>query len=216
MNSLFGSGEEKKEASTSSATTTSNVLQSYADDLSARTSKLLGLEPKSQLEQLEDEVCACCPTLTYQQRIGGYCFCVFVSFCLTIGAATRLGELLKGDPAPFAIFYTLQNIFAIIASLFLVGPASQCKKMCDKTRYIATLIYFLAIIATLFFAFYEGLPAGARIGLVIAAVFFQWCALLWYTLSYIPYAREYICGCCQECCKDAVCCCGDCEKGNSE
>lgn len=245
-------GEQKQSSAVSSAV---NAVQSYADDISNRTSKLLGLGPKSTIEQLEDDLCACCPTLTYGQRIAGYCFCVFVSFCLTIGAATRLGELLAGDPAPFAIFYTFQNVVSVCSSFFLSGPAAQCKKMCDATRFVlidsvfpnatfifestvslacaqvATTVYLLSIVATLFFAFYSGLPGGARIGLIVAFIFIQWIALLWYTLSYIPYAydvpahmlvilrtprrREYICSCCQECCQDTFCRC-DCMKGGNE
>lgn len=135
---MFSSTEAKKEEGEQSSTVSSavNAVQSYADDISNRTSKLLGLGPKSTIEQLEDDLCACCPTLTYGQRIAGYCICVFVSFCLTIGAATRLGELLAGDPAPFAIFYTFQNVVCVCSSFFLSGPAAQCKKMCDATRFV--------------------------------------------------------------------------------
>lgn len=220
MESLFGGHpEEKKE-------TTSDMIQAYADDLQQQTSRLLGLEPKTQLEELEEAACACCPDLTYQQRIIGYCVCLFIGFCLTIGAAVRLGELLAGDPAPFAIFYTADNVVTVCSSFFLSGPATQCKKMCDKTRYIATMLFFLTMIGTLFFAFYAGIPAGARIGLIIGMIFIQWCALLWYTISYIPYARECICSCCQTWCADTFCgcdckeccendCCG-CDKDNIE
>mmetsp|Transcript_17091 Transcript_17091/g.53388 ORF Transcript_17091/g.53388 Transcript_17091/m.53388 type:complete len:221 (+) Transcript_17091:29-691(+) len=204
-----GKAEEKQPSAVASA---ANALHSYADDLSSRTSKLLGLQEKSKLEQLEDELCSCCPTMSYQQRIAGYCTCLFLSFCLTIGAATRLGELLAGDPAPFAIFFTFQNVVAICGSFFLSGPAAQCKKMCDSSRFIATTLYFVSMVATLFFAFYTGLPGGAQIGLIILFIFVQWIALLWYTLSFIPYAREYICTCCHECCHDAFCKC-DCLKG---
>mmetsp|Transcript_29818 Transcript_29818/g.91301 ORF Transcript_29818/g.91301 Transcript_29818/m.91301 type:complete len:102 (-) Transcript_29818:184-489(-) len=81
---------------------------------------------------------------------------------------------------------------AIIGSLFLSGPKTQCKKMWDKTRRIATTVYFLTIFFTLFVAFYDGIPDDGRIGLIIMCIFFQWLAMLWYTISFIPFARDYV------------------------
>lgn len=193
----------------SSSSSTVNALQSYADDISSRTSKLLGLQ-KTKMDQMEEACCSCCPEMTYQQRIGGYIFCLFISFCLTIGAATRIGDLLAGNPGPFAVFYTLQNLVAVCSSFFLSGPCAQAKKMCDSTRFVATTVFIFSMFATLFFAYYDGLPDGARVGLIVLFVIVQWCALIWYTLSYIPYAREYLCSCCQQACRDSCRCCDDC------
>lgn len=155
----------------------------------------LGLEeekPKTAAEEMEDALCGMCPQLTYQQRVGGYIACFVCSFFLSIGSFTRLVLLVKGDPVPFVVFYTLGNIMAILGSLFLSGPKTQCKKMWDKTRRIATTVYFLTIFFTLFVAFYDGIPPGGRIGLIIMCIFFQWLAMLWYTISFIPFARDYV------------------------
>uniref|UniRef100_A0A7S3JV88 Vesicle transport protein n=1 Tax=Aureoumbra lagunensis TaxID=44058 RepID=A0A7S3JV88_9STRA len=168
--------------------------------------EFLGLaeeKPKTAAEEFEDALCSICPQLTYQQRIGGYIACFFVSFCLSIGSFTRLVELVKGNPAPFVVFYTLGNVMAIIGSLFLSGPRAQCKKMWDPTRRIATSVYLLTIFFTIFVAFYEGIPDDGRIGIIIMCIFIQWIAMLWYTISFIPYARDYVIMICCQGPKDA-------------
>ncbi|KAJ1456120.1 hypothetical protein M885DRAFT_420907, partial [Pelagophyceae sp. CCMP2097] len=173
----------------------------------------------TQLEALETSCCEGCPAMTYSQRLGGYCGCLFLGFCLSIGAATRLGELVGGDPGPFAIIYSIANVVALCASLFLSGPYAQLKTMrvaafpkCVSRarrfgayRIVATCVYLDAIAATLFFAFFEGLDASARVGLIVACIFVQWLALLWYEyqLSFIPYAREYVASCAADACGDA-------------
>ena len=161
----------------------------------SRFKQAIGLEeekPKTAAEEMEDALCSVCPQLTYKQRVGGYVSCFVISFCLSIGSFTRLVQLVKGEPAPFVVFYTLGNVMAIAGSLFLSGPKTQCKKMWDKTRRIATCVYFLTIFFTLFVAFYEDIPDDSRIGLIIMCIFFQWLAMLWYTISFIPFARDYV------------------------
>mmetsp|Transcript_33076 Transcript_33076/g.105568 ORF Transcript_33076/g.105568 Transcript_33076/m.105568 type:complete len:218 (+) Transcript_33076:94-747(+) len=200
-----GGGESEKDESTFQSYVAS--AQSSMKEVTDQTAGLLGLREKTQYEEMEEACCACCPALTYTQRIYGYLGCLFVSFVLTVGAATRLVELIQGDPAPFAVFYTAQNVTSICASLFLSGPWNQVKKMCDATRYLATSLYFFCMFATLFFVFFTGLPAAAQLSLIFFFIAAQWAALLWYTLSYIPYAREYLASCCGECCIDCLCPC---------
>lgn len=72
----------------------------------------------------------------------------------------------------------------IFSTVFLVGPLRQLKNMCAATRFIATIVYLLAIILTLLSAF---LAKSAL--LVILCLIIQLLALIWYTLSYIPGAR---------------------------
>lgn len=144
---------------------------------------------------IEDEVC---PQLTYRQRITGYITCFILSFIMSIGSFTRLVLLVRGNPRPFVFFYSLSNVLAIVGSLFLSGPRRQCKMMWDPTRRFATLFYLLSIFFTVFCAFYEGIPDDGRIGIIILCVFVQWIAMLWYTISFIPFARDYVClVCCQ-------------------
>ena len=61
--------------------------------------------------------------------------------------------------------------------------------MFDNTRIAATIIYIIAIIVTLVVAFttHNGL-------LTLICALIQWLALLWYSLSYIPFARDMVKG----------------------
>jgi hypothetical protein len=51
--------------------------------------------------------------------------CFLVGLILSMGSLFRLMELVKGDPVPFALMYTLGNIVAIASTCFLNGPWAQ-------------------------------------------------------------------------------------------
>jgi hypothetical protein len=125
---------------------------------------LLGQPPRERAwhEQFEEEVCKCCPTLSYKQRLAGCVVCVAIGMVLEFGSIVRLLEALGGDPSPFAIFYTIGNVIALCGTFFLNGPASQLKKMCDKTRRVTCFVFLLAMALTLFCAFAEWVRALAR------------------------------------------------------
>lgn len=86
----------------------------------------------------------------------------------------------------FVILYSLGNIVGIASTLFLVGPKNQMKMMFKSGRIIATSVYLSMIFLTLFFAF-KGLTLLALICSIL-----QILALIWYGLSYIPYARTVV------------------------
>lgn len=120
-----------------------------------------------------------------------------IRFTKRVVSLFRLFELLKGDPIPFALMYTLGNIVAVCSTCFLYGPWTQAKKMAAPTRIIATSVYASMMALTLFLVFYQGeLPI--RLLFVVMAIALQFIALVWYTLSFIPFARELIS---QLCCK---------------
>ena len=51
---------------------------------------------------------------------------------------------------------------------------------------------------TIFVAFYEKIPVDGRLGIIILCIFVQWIAMVWYTISFIPFARDWVCMvCCQ-------------------
>ena len=75
----------------------------------------------------------------------------------------------------------------------------QAKKMFEPTRLIATSIYFFMMSITLFLVFYPG-NIPLRLLYVIIAIFLQFVALVWYTLSFIPFAREIVTQCCKNTC----------------
>jgi hypothetical protein len=74
----------------------------------------------------------------------------------------------------------------IFSTMFLVGPMNQFKRMFDKVRIVAAIMYLSLIGLTLFFAF------RGRTTLALVCSILQMLALLWYGLSYIPYARTLV------------------------
>ena len=156
--------------------------------------KAVGIEKKQTVtDQLLDESC---PKLSYNQRLTGYVLCMSIGFILTMGSLVRLKELLHGEPKNFVIYFTFGNLCAIASCFFLSGPKSHCKKMLDPTRRIATAFYLITIFFTFFVVFYDKIPDDGRVGIIILCVFVQWIAMLWYTISFIPFARDWVCMCC--------------------
>lgn len=84
----------------------------------------------------------------------------------------------------FALLYSFGNILALGSTAFLMGPMSQLKKMFDNVRIVATGLYLVTMAATIFFA------VKKNVGLTLLFLLLQMCALVWYSLSYIPYARS--------------------------
>jgi hypothetical protein len=80
------------------------------------------------------------------------------------------------------------------STTFLVGPMKQVKYMFDKTRIIATLIYIVCLIGTLWAAL-----TRQSIWLILFLLIMQFCALVWYTISYIPGARNALKNCLTSC-----------------
>ena len=93
------------------------------------------------------------PSLTYTQRLTGCLSCAAFGFLLSFGSFFRFTALLKGNPTPFAVCFTLGSIVALTGTCFLTGPRGQIKKMCKKTRIGATIMYLGSIVGTLGVAF---------------------------------------------------------------
>lgn len=122
-------------------------------------------------------------SLSWSTRVKGFAICFILGFLFSL-LGSALFFLPKGTIL-FAIFYTLGNVMALSSTCFLMGPVNQCKKMFAKTRIIATIIMFVALIMTLIAAF-----VVHKKGLALLMVIIQFLAMTWYSLSYIPYARD--------------------------
>ncbi len=69
--------------------------------------------------------------------------------------------------------------------------------MFHKVRIIATLSYLTMLIVTLVVAVaYKG---EGKTALVILCIILQLLTLIWYTLSYIPFARDAVIKVCTSC-----------------
>jgi hypothetical protein len=74
--------------------------------------------------------------------------------------------------------------------MFLFGPLYQIKRMFKQTRIIATLLMLSMIALTLVAALVWKKPM-----LCLLFVIIQFLCVVWYGLSYIPYARKIVCAC---------------------
>ncbi|XP_065868047.1 uncharacterized protein [Euphorbia lathyris] len=90
-------------------------------------------------------------------------------------------------PIRFAILFTFGNVLAVGSTALLIGPAQQLRMMFDSARIYATAIYIGFVVFSLICA----LLIHSKI-LTIIAVFCEICALVWYSLSYIPFARRMV------------------------
>eukprot|EP01122_Echinamoeba_exundans_P009823 TRINITY_DN3538_c0_g2_i1.p3 TRINITY_DN3538_c0_g2~~TRINITY_DN3538_c0_g2_i1.p3 ORF type:complete len:146 (-),score=20.15 TRINITY_DN3538_c0_g2_i1:76-513(-) len=127
-----------------------------------------------------------CPSLSWTQRLWGFVICFALGFvCSFIGTF-----FITINLALFAVLYTLGNVFSLASTGFLVGPIRQLKSMFDPTRMITTIVFLAAMALTLTAALW-----WQNVGLVILFVIIQWLALIWYSLSYIPYARTLVTNC---------------------
>jgi hypothetical protein len=70
------------------------------------------------------------------------------------------------------------------STCFLVGPAKQARSMCAPSRAPAAIAYVASLGLTLASAI-----VWRSLVLTIAFLAIQVCALAFYALSYIPYAR---------------------------
>lgn len=82
-------------------------------------------------------------TLGWGTRVKGFIACFVVG-----GACTILGVCMLFLPRIglilFIVFYTFGNLCTLCSTMFLMGPLKQLKRMCDKTRALATTIMIVS------------------------------------------------------------------------
>lgn len=132
-------------------------------------------------------------TLSWSTRIKGFiiCFVLGVSFSFLGSFLLFMG---KNGLTLFAIFYTFGNLTALASTCFLMGPIKQVKRMFAETRFIATIIMLICLVLTLCAALWWKIPP-----LAILFVALQFLAMTWYSLSYIPFARDAVKKCFSGC-----------------
>ncbi|KAK1584282.1 hypothetical protein Q3G72_031536 [Acer saccharum] len=130
------------------------------------------------LEEESDGLCS----LSYTQRM--YAFAA----CLVVGLACMfLSMIVFIKPIKFAILFTLGNLLAVGSTAFLIGPAQQINMMFDSARIYATAVYLGCVVIALICA----LLIHSKV-LTLIAIICEICALIWYCLSYIPFARRIV------------------------
>ncbi|XP_068950827.1 vesicle transport protein SFT2B [Petaurus breviceps papuanus] len=133
------------------------------------------------------------PSLSWGTRIKGFAACFAIGIIFSV-----MGTLLLWVPRRglvlFAAFYTLGNIASLGSTIFLMGPMKQLKRMFEPTRLIATIVMLLCLALTLCAAFW-----WHNKGLALIFCILQSLALTWYSLSYIPFARDAVKKCFNAC-----------------
>ena len=130
-------------------------------------------------------------TLSWSTRIKGFAICFGLGLFISI-----LGTIMiyTGSTTKFAILYSLGNIVSICSTFFLMGPVAQIKRMFSSSRWLATclMLFFLVLTIVSAVVWDSGL-------LVLIFCILQFLAMVWYSLSYIPYARDAIKKCVDGC-----------------
>ncbi|XP_057262915.1 vesicle transport protein SFT2A isoform X2 [Pezoporus wallicus] len=130
-------------------------------------------------------------TLSTGTRIRWFAIC-FVAGVVCSFLGTALLWLPQGIKL-FAVFYTLGNIAALASTCFLMGPLKQLKAMFEPKRLVATVVMLLCLILTLCAVFW------GKKGLAMLFCILQFLAMTWYSLSYIPFARDAVIKCFSSC-----------------
>jgi len=128
---------------------------------------------------------SCCPHLSWKKRMIGFLATGLISALL---GGISIYFLFQNNLTNFAIFYSLGNACAIGATLFLVGPRKQFKKMIRPHRAVATAVFIISLILTIVFAF----ATQDQGWVIIICVIVQFAAFLWYTLSFMPFTRRIL------------------------
>lgn len=138
-------------------------------------------------EQDEDFESTCCPTLGFKQRIFGCACCFAAGQLLQFFACSSLFGVLLGHPGRFARCYSMGNLMMITGSFFLSGPKRQCNKIKEKDRCLSFCAFIVSMVLTLTAVYHS--PFFGRALLILLLVVIQWCAQVWYILSYVPYGH---------------------------
>merc|ERR1711916_53756 len=87
----------------------------------------------------------------------------------------------------FAFFFTCGSFFCVASTAFLVGPAAQLKGMFEQHRQHAAAAY----VGSLFLTMASALCWRSTV-LSVAFAGVRVASVLWYALSYIPFARRVV------------------------
>ncbi len=146
-------------------------------------------EDQGIMHSVEEQFNDCC-SLSRKQRLYGWLFCMLIG-----GALEFLSTIFfwggKQHIAQFAICYSLGNLCSIGSSCFFVGPAKLFKVMFKEERRTAAIIYLSCLSACIGIA--VEFPQWVLLLLVVIVV--QYCSLVWYGLSFVPFGRSLFCKC---------------------
>lgn len=133
------------------------------------------------------------PALSLQQRVAGFAACFIVGTLLSLGSVSSFASLLAGNPAPFALQFSGGNLLSTLSTGFIVGFRTQLRCMAQQHRALSATLYLGSMGATLGVT----LALQPHALLVLLCVGVQYCAMVWYIASYIPFGRSVLSSCCK-------------------
>ncbi|TEB35978.1 SFT2-domain-containing protein [Coprinellus micaceus] len=122
--------------------------------------------------------------LSRTTRLYGFIGCLVVGFVLSLLGAIVLFFQQLGI---FAVLFGIGTVISLVGTGFLIGFLKQLKLMFKPVRVVAAIV-FLASIGMIFVAAFV-IKSDV---LCLVFVFIEYLAYIWYTLSYIPYARAAV------------------------
>lgn len=125
-------------------------------------------------------------SLTPFQRLTGFFMSLgmgIVFICIAITFVPTIALF----PKKFAFFFTCGNFFSVAATSFLVGPQKQLRSMVEAHRAQVAMTY----VASTFITLYAALSLQSSVLSITFAVV-QIASVVWYGLSYIPFARQVV------------------------
>ena len=149
--------------------------------------------PTPARRQLSD-LHSCFSELTLNQRISALLVFSILGYILQIGSFSQfISAILQRDPMHFSLIYSLGNVLALIGLFFLVGVQDQLNMITHQNRRTVSIVYFGSMALCLVLPFVMQNAVGRVLVGVLVVV--QMGAYWWYTLSYLPWARECVRGC---------------------
>ncbi|KAI3783573.1 hypothetical protein L1987_42657 [Smallanthus sonchifolius] len=125
-----------------------------------------------------DDLCS----LSSTQRLYAFGACSLAGLVCML-----LSTIVFAIPIKFAVLFTFGNLLAVGSTTFLMGATRQLRMMFDPVRIYATAIYMGFVVLALICALW----IHSKL-LTIIAILCEICALIWYSLSYIPFARAIV------------------------
>eukprot|EP00088_Acartia_fossae_P005880 TRINITY_DN12666_c0_g1_i1.p1 TRINITY_DN12666_c0_g1~~TRINITY_DN12666_c0_g1_i1.p1 ORF type:complete len:227 (+),score=21.47 TRINITY_DN12666_c0_g1_i1:105-785(+) len=120
------------------------------------------------------------PALSKKQRIFGFMTSLILGI-ICFGLASAYIPFIVLKARKFSLLFSLGSLFTITSFSFLYGPWNHVRHLFSKDRLPFTLIYFLSLAGTLYFAM--GLQSTV---LTCIAAVAQIVALVWFIVSYVP------------------------------
>ncbi|XP_006341357.1 vesicle transport protein SFT2B [Solanum tuberosum] len=141
---------------------------------------ILGENEEQQDNLFGDQEALC--SVSPLQRVYGFAACLLAGFICMF-----LSMIVFIKPIKFALLFTFGNMLAIGSTTFLIGPMQQLSMMMDPVRAYATYMYVGCVVLALICALW----IHSKI-LTLLAIICEICALVWYSLSYIPFASRMV------------------------